>query len=89
LKVASWNGGSTSSVKNFSQILECSVAILEESCLLNLKILIVLSEGIRLVAAYYKCKLPGGMRGSLVEQYNPTLESCKEMDPLILLTQVL
>jgi hypothetical protein len=29
------------------------------------------------------------MRGSLVEQYNPTLESCKEMDPLILLTQVL
>jgi hypothetical protein len=25
------------------------------------------------------------MRGSLVEQYNPTLESCKEMDPLIVI----
>jgi hypothetical protein len=35
--------------------------------------------------AYYKCKLPGGMRGSLVEQYNPTLESCKEMDPVIVI----
>lgn len=35
--------------------------------------------------AYYKCKLPGGIRGSLVEQYNPTLESCKEMDPLIVI----
>jgi hypothetical protein len=36
-------------VKNFFQILEYSVPILEESCLLNLKILIVLSEGVRLV----------------------------------------
>lgn len=33
---------------------------------------------------YYKCKLPGDIMGLHLEKYNPTVESCKEKDPMVI-----
>ncbi|XP_052057701.1 toll-like receptor 13 [Mytilus californianus] len=38
---------------------------------------------------YYKCKLPGDMRGVPLQDYNPTDDNCKQVNPLIITASLL